>query len=338
MTRKQNLPQGFMMANIDIVKHRKNRKVSGGERYLDANVHRLLRLQPLRALFGTRIKFAMTWETKSRNMFSNYFKVALRALRRNKTTTFINIAGLTFALMCCLLIALFIGDELSYDKFHTKADRIYRVTREFRSPDGSVSLHLGHVAPPFGPLLKNDFPEFESVARTLKVDILIAREENGQRLMAFNEDRVFFAEPEILDIFDFSIIAGNAREALEKPFHVLLSRSTAKRFFGDESAIGKSLNVNNDGELLVSGLFEDFPDESHWHPNFLIAFSSLNDSTIYGRRSLETNWGNNAFPTYVLVKEPFVRATTEAQFPAFLDRHMSVSTDAKPSTWTSLYL
>lgn len=271
-------------------------------------------------------------------MFKNYITVALRSLSRNKVTTFINIAGLAMALACCLLITLFVVDELSYDRYHSHADRLYRVTREFISPDGTVSLHLGHVAPPFGPLLKNDFPEFEEVARTLKISVLVVREEGASERMAFNEDDVFFAEPEIFGIFDIEMTEGNGTHTLQKPYHALISEKSAKRYFGDQPALGKLLRVNNQGDLIIGGVFKDFPAESHWHPDFLVAFATLNDSTIYGRKSLETNWGNNAFITYVRVADPFDKAAIEAQFPAFLDRHMAGTGDVQPSQWTRLYL
>ena len=98
-------------------------------------------------------------------MLRNYLKVAFRSLFRNKLTSFINIFGLALAMACSLLIYVFIQDELSYDKFHSNADRVYRVTRSFHSPEGEVNLHLSNVAPPIGPLLKNDFGEIEVMAR-----------------------------------------------------------------------------------------------------------------------------------------------------------------------------
>ncbi|HOO09281.1 MAG TPA: hypothetical protein PKW06_05045, partial [Cyclobacteriaceae bacterium] len=98
-------------------------------------------------------------------MISNYLKVAIRNIFRNRLTAFINIVGLALAMACALLIYLYIMDELSYDKYNSKIDRIYRVTRDFKSPDGSVNLHLGNVAPPIGPLMKNDFGEIEAMAR-----------------------------------------------------------------------------------------------------------------------------------------------------------------------------
>src|SRR5687768_9461381 len=129
-------------------------------------------------------------------MIKNYLKVALRSIFRNKLTAFINIAGLALAMACCLLIVLFIKDEWSYDRYHSKADRIYRVTRNFLSPDGSLNLHLGHVAPPFGPMLKNDFPDFEEVVRTLQNRVLVSYQANGEEKL-FNENNTFFSEPEI---------------------------------------------------------------------------------------------------------------------------------------------
>lgn len=275
-------------------------------------------------------------------MLLNYLKVAIRSIFRSKLTAFINIMGLALAMACCVLIALFIKDELSYDRYHTKADRIYRITRNFLSPDGSVNLHLGHVSPPFGPLLKNDFPDMEEVVRTLQREILVAYQAEAEEKKSFNETRAFFAEPEIFQIFDIPVVDGNAQKSLVAPFQVMLSEKTAIKYFGDQRAVGKSLRIGNAFDVSVSGVFKDFPAQSHWHPEILFSFSTLNDTTIYGRNRLEQNWGNNSFATYILVKEPFDQKKTESQFPAFLDRHMGAamsSSDAvMPSSWTTLFL
>ena len=114
------------------------------------------------------------------------------------------------------MIYLFIQDELSYDKHHTNADRIYRVTRNFLSPDGSVNLHLGHLAPPFGPLLKNDFTEIEEVARTLKTRALIAYQENAEEKKSFNEENAYFAEPEVFRIFTIPVSEGSPDKGLTR--------------------------------------------------------------------------------------------------------------------------
>lgn len=275
-------------------------------------------------------------------MIRNYLKVAWRAILRNKLSSFINIFGLALAMSCSLMIYLFIKDELAYDRYHAHADRIYRVTRDFLSPDGSVNLHLGHVAPPFGPLLKNDFPDFEYVVRTLQSRFLLSYQEGGVEKKAFNEDNTFYAEPEIFKVFTIPVIQGNPDKVLHDPFTILMSEKTAKKYFGEENPVGKSLKVGNRYDVTVTGIFEDFPRQSHWHPEILVSFSTLNDTTIYGRQGLETNWGNNSFATYILVQEPFDPQKAEAQFPAFLDKHMGARAAANnfpmPSTWTHLYL
>jgi len=274
-------------------------------------------------------------------MLINYIKVALRAIYKSKLTSFINILGLAMAIACALMIYLYIDDELSYDRYHTKADRIYRVTRDFLSPDGSVSLHLGHVAPPAGPLLKNDFTDFEEVVRTLNINDLFAVRDNNEE-KTFNEENSYFAEPGIFNVFDITIQEGNPSKALSEPFKVMLSEETAKKYFGEQNAIGKQLRVGNAYDVEVTGIFKNFPAQSHFHPEIFISFSTLNDSTIYGARGLERNWGNNSFGTYVLVKEPFDKEKTEAQFPAFLDKHMGILASQNnlpmPSTFTHLYL
>ena len=274
-------------------------------------------------------------------MIKNYLKIAFRAILRDKLSSFINIFGLALAMCCCLLIYLFIKDELSYDRYHANADRTYRITRNFLSPDGSVNLHLGHLAPPFGPLLKNDFPEFEEVARILNTRMLLALQEGAEEKKAFNEEGAYYAEPEVFKIFDIPLVEGSMDKALSEPFHLMLSEKTAEKYFGSESALGKSLKVGNRYDVVVSGVFKEFPKQSHWHPDILVSFSTLNDTTIYGRRGLETNWGNNSFGTYALVKEPFDAQKMAKQFPAFVDRHMGRdrdSNDPMPSTWTNLFL
>lgn len=274
-------------------------------------------------------------------MIKNYLKVALRALLRNKLSSFINVFGLALAMACCVLIYIFIQDELSYDKHHANADRIYRVTRNFLSSDGSVNLHLGHVAPPFGPLLKNDFTEFESVVRTLRAPLFIALEESGQEKKAFTEDKAYFAEPEVFDVFSISVTQGNATKALTEPFQIMLSESMAKKYFGENQPLGKTLRVGNQFDVVVSGVYQDFPKQTHITPEMIVSFSTLNDTTIYGKERLATNWGNNMFGTYVLAKEPLNIKHIEAQFPAFLDRHMGNKSDpnaTKPSSWTTLFI
>ncbi len=254
-------------------------------------------------------------------MLYNYLKVAMRAIFRNKLTAFINIAGLALAMTCALMIYLYISDELSYDQYHSRADRTYRITRDFLSNDGSTNLRLANVAPPIGPLLKTDFGEIEVMARTANFGYVIGVEEKGELKKVFNENYIFLAEPEIFQIFDVAISSGDLATSLERPFTVMLSEKTAKRYFNDTNVVGKRLRANNQYDLEVTGVYQDFPAQSHWHPELLVSFSTLNDSTVYGREGLETNWGNNSFGTYILLEEGTSPEKLEAQLPEFLNKH-----------------
>ena len=279
-------------------------------------------------------------------MIRNYIKVALRSIFRNKLTAFINIAGLSLAMACAILIYLFVSDEISYEKYHSKADRIYRVTRSFHSPEGEVNLHLANVAPPIGPLLKNDFGEIETLARTTNFGVIVSLEENGQVKMSNNEPEVFLAEPNIFKIFDIEIKSGDPAKSLERPFTIMLSENAAKRYFNDENIIGKRLRVNNQFDLEVTGVYKNFPLQSHWHPEFLVSFVTLENDNIYGRKGLETNWGNNSFGTYFLLQEGADPKKLEASLPAFIDKHFGnyaranwgVPPDWKASSTTTLYV
>lgn len=276
------------------------------------------------------------------DMIRNYLKIAYRNLVRHKTFSFINITGLTIALTCCLLIFLYVSDELSYDRYNLKADRIYRVTRDFLSPDGTINLHLGHVAPPFGPLLKNDFPEFEQVARTFENRILTTWQNGQSQQKSMYVDRTYIAESSLFKIFTINIIEGNPLKNFYEPFKAILAKSTAEKIFGDDDPLGKRLTVENAWEVQVTGVYTDFPKESFWHPKMFISFATLNNPQIYGREGLERNWGNNSFGTFILVHKPFDADKVTSRFPDFIDRHMGPDLGGenvpKPSTWTRLYL
>lgn len=254
-------------------------------------------------------------------MIQNYLKVALRAILRNRLTSFINIAGLAIAMVSAILIYLFISDELSFDRYHSKIDRTYRVTREFLNRDGVPTLHLSSVAPPFGPLLKNDFGEIETMARTLQYNMVMAVEENGERSKMATEQDVFVTEPDIFKIFDIDVVSGNPERSLERPLTVMLSEKSAQKYFGTTDVLGKHLKADRGLDLEVTGVFKNFPLQSHWHPDFMVSFSTLYDSTIYGRKALETNWGNNAFSTYLLMEAGTDVKKLQERTPEFLDKH-----------------
>jgi putative ABC transport system permease protein len=253
-------------------------------------------------------------------MIRNYLKVALRSIFRNRLTAFINISGLALSMASAILIYLFVSDELSFDQYHKNSGRTYRVTRIFYNQDHQQTLHLSSVAPPIGPLLKNDFGEIEVMARTLQYSTVVGLEENGE-LKSFTENNIFLAEPGLFTVFDIDVKSGDPQKELKRPMTVMLSEATAKRYFNTENIVGKRLRFNNTLDLEIVGVFKNFPRQSHWHPDFLVSFVTLEDDNIYGRERLETNWGNNAFSTYLLLSEGTDPTKLGGQFPAFLDRH-----------------
>lgn len=253
-------------------------------------------------------------------MIKNYFKVALRSIFRNKLTSTINIAGLALALSSALLIVFYIVDELSYDRHHPSADRLYRVTRYFYDQDGNTSLRLANVAPPIGMLMQNDFPEIEKLFRMLPINTTVTLREEDSENKSFREPNIYVSEPAILDVFDVELLEGNPQSALENPGSMMVSDKMAEKYFGTTQVQGKTLELFG-FPVKITGVYKSFKPQTHVHPDFLISFSTLNDSTIYGRRQLETNWGNNAFGTYFLLKEGEDVKTLESKFPNFLDNH-----------------
>ena len=272
--------------------------------------------------------------TKSRcPMLRNYLLIAFRNLLKHKAFSFINITGVAVGLGCFLLIALYVKDELSYDRYNTNADRIFRVTRTFLSSEGTPSLKLAQLAPPFGPLIKQDFAEAEQVVRTIGNDGLIRYGEHS-----FNEEGILFAEANLFKVFDISLVSGNPGHALENPFSIVFSQPMAEKYFGKENPVGKTIRFDNQFDMAVTGVFEPLPAQSHFHPNFLASFSTFNDSRVYGAEQLRTNWSNNAFNTYLLLKAGANPQRIEAAFPTFQDNHLSAGGGAKTSTWSVLHL
>ncbi len=255
-----------------------------------------------------------------------------------KFISFINLFGLTVGLTCCLLILSYILHELSYDKFQPHASQVFRVTRTFNNlQTGAVSLNLSTIAPAFAPRLQNDFKEIEDMTRTYPNGTTPVR--YGEKM--FNEQNVFFADEKFFDFFSVNMLEGNPQKALGDPYSVMLTDVAAKKYFGNEEPMNKiiRLNVGKYYDFKVSGIFKTFPSNTHFHPDLLISFNTLNDTLVYGAQNLRTSWGNNSFFTYIRLPKDYDSKKLEAQFPAFLDRNMiGQYTTIKPSKGTSLAL
>lgn len=249
-------------------------------------------------------------------MIRNYLKTAFRNLKTNKFTSFSNLFGITLGLTCCMLIVCYVLGELNYDRFK-ESDNIYRVTRSFNTSSGTVSLHLGAVAPAVGPLLQNDFPDIREITRLLRTGTLTLQ--YGDKV--FNEDEGFFADAHLFDFFTVPVIQGNPRSLLREPNSIALTPELARRYFGDQDPLGKMVKINDLFLFKVTGIFQDFPAQAHLHPQMLLSFSSLNDTALYGKEKLATNWDNNSFYTYLLFPPHYPVSQVEKQFPAFLNKH-----------------
>src|ERR1700712_3217683 len=271
-------------------------------------------------------------------MIKNYLRSAWRNITRHKFISFINIFGLTIGFTCCLMIITYIVNELSYDKFNANAERTYRVTRIFYSRDGSENLHLSSVAPPFGPLLKVAFPDIEKVTRVLP---------NGNTVLKykdkiFNEQNGFFADENFFRVFSVNVTKGDKKAALYDPYSVMVTPEIAKKNFGDEDPINKTIILDNTKhEFKVTGVFEPFPANAHMHPEILMSFNTLKDTLIYGEKQLQTNYGNNSFYTYLLFPPNYNIEKVRAQLNPFLDKYVrfpGMPGNMKTSQVTSLTL
>ena len=226
-------------------------------------------------------------------MFKNYIRIAFRNLFRHRGFSLINIIGLTVGLTCCLLILLFIRDELSFDKYNDKADRIYRVALHGRISDSNFNLAVSCA--PIGPALKSQLPEVENFTRLHKGGIPVIR----YKEKVFSEDRFFWADSTFFDVFTLPFIEGNPRTALVKPQSVVITESMAKKYFGNDDPMGKLLNMDNRIDYAVTGVIKDVPRNSHFHFDFLGSLTSY--PQIMNNRS----WLSNNEYTYILLKKGF---------------------------------
>lgn len=221
---------------------------------------------------------------------------------------------------CCVLILMFVQDELSYDNYHEKGDRIYRVvhggTQEGVAPDLSTFWVWGNA--PIGPALQLDFPEIEKVVQfSGKADILFTVGDQTQQ-----EDGVFFMDSTVFDVFSWELLEGDPKTALVAPFSVVLTESIAKKYFGDEVALGKTMKGSevagrsNPGDYTVTGIMQDLPSNSHFKFNTLLSLSTFKQS----RPEVFDAWGYVDTYTYFLAGEQFDKAAFEAKIPEFIKR------------------
>jgi putative ABC transport system permease protein len=252
-------------------------------------------------------------------MFRNYLKTAFRSLRRNKTYTFINVAGLAVGIASCLLLFLVISYENSFDNFHPDKDRIYRVSTFFNTPEG-IRYSRGTCFPA-GKQLQLDYPQLEEVASICSAQggqLTILNENSHQLQAKFNEKGLFFAEPRFFDIFHFPFIAGNPKTALSTANTIVLSQEVAEKYFGDwQKAIGRLIRYQDNKVCKVTGILKNPPDNSDFPLQAAISFKTLGDDSSHDWRSINGNLN-----TYVKLPPGMSASTFEASLAGFGNKHI----------------
>jgi putative ABC transport system permease protein len=247
-------------------------------------------------------------------VFKNHLKIAVRNLRKHKEYSLINIIGLAAGLACCILILLYVLDELNFDAFHKKADRIYRVVEIKQSPDLGEQ-HSALTAGTVGPALVSELPEIANSVRLLNPFTRRTVQHGETR---FYEADHLFTEPSFFELFDFALAQGDPKTALRDPKSVVLTAEAARKYFGDEEPYGKTLMVEQLGDFKVTGVLRAMPRNSHLNFSMLFSFATL--EAIDGWKRFMNTWDSDGFITYVLLKEDHA-AVPPAKLAAFVNQH-----------------
>ncbi|MEO7991455.1 MAG: ABC transporter permease [Chryseolinea sp.] len=241
-------------------------------------------------------------------MLKNYLKIAFRNLLQHKAFSFINIAGLAIGMSCSILVMLWVQDELSYDRFHAKADRIYRVTASLMELD----VHAAVSSAPLAHAFKNEIPEIKNSIRlnAYRTDLMQVEDR------MFEEKAILFADSNFFEFFSFQFIQGNAATALQQPEGIVITEKMAKKYFGNEDALGKTIRKNHKDDFVVTAVLANIPENSHLQFDFVQPMSFLART----ERDLKENiWDNFNFYTYVELNDnvdatPATIAKLESRF------------------------
>lgn len=243
-------------------------------------------------------------------MLRNYLKMAWRTLLKHRGHALINVVGLAMGLAVCLLIGLWIRHELSFDRFHKKADRIYRVTTAVNT-EGTLQT-MANAGGPVGPTMQAELPDVLRAARLFRASFLVRR---GQH--SFQERNLYYADSTLFDVFTIPFVQGNPETALTAPYSVVLTEEAAQRYFGDEDPIGKTLEADRTHTLTVTGVVKAMPANSHFSFDLLLSMETLEQL----QPARADDWPLVGFFTYILLPDDYDVERLEGKLPAFAERH-----------------
>lgn len=264
-----------------------------------------------------------------RSMVKNYSRVALRNLLRQKGYSFINFAGLTLGMACCLLLFQYVAFETSFDQFNTKKDQLYRALSRYTRGDGMEGISATSVLG-FGPTVAQEVPGIVRYTRILpNYGGAVLSNQGASDPRTFTEDHMLFVDTTFFSMFDYPLVKGDRSRVLRQPHSMLISESMAQKYFGDEEPVGKTLDLAwwESGTYTVAGVFEDIPPTSSLQFDFLCPLDDLLDDERFEGAGISL--GNEFFITYLEVDENVDIAALEQQITETYSRHQSRSTSGK---------
>ncbi len=247
----------------------------------------------------------------SGTMFRNYLKIAWRNQKKQKGYSFINIAGLAMGMAASILIVFYIYHELSYDRFHKDADRIYRVCLEGELNKNHLSAPMACY--PLGPYLAREFPEVQAATRLVNNGRILTQYADRK----YYESDIYYADPSVFDVFTFPFLSGDPRSALTRPYTIVLTERTARKYFASEDAVGKMLRFNNEREFVVTGVIRDIPSNSHFSFSMLGSMETL----LAQNPRLASDWINPDPFVYLKLRDRKSASNFDRIFPNILKEH-----------------
>ena len=252
-------------------------------------------------------------------MFKNYLKTAFRNFKRNKSYAIINVLGLTVGIAASLLIFLVIQYETSFDNFHKKKDKIYRIATEFHTQDG-VGYSDG-VSFPVAAAMRIDFPQIKEVAAIFRNGDQVTIEQADRQLKKLREDNFYYAEPEFFKMFDFEWLAGSPQNSLKDPHSAALTQATAEKFFGDwRSAIGKTFKYGNKTLYKVTGILKNIPSNTDFPLSVVVGYSALENTYIKNNLNDWVSTFGGAY-TFVVLPAALSPSHLDEQLKGFAKKH-----------------